>query len=85
MIKKIFLWFASLHGEKTFECVVHEWHSFLIGWAEGITLFRKPLVKINTYALTEMKTEWHYYNIGRAVGFISFIILTVGMIVWIRS
>ena len=82
MIKKIFELVAGLHGDKTFEDVVKEWHSFWIGWAEMATFGIRPQVPINEYALGEMSKEWHYYNIGRAAGVVMWFL--IGLLVALR-
>lgn len=71
-------WIARLIGKES-EQVCKEWHSWWIGWAEMICLRIPPTVPITDYARLEMKQEWHYFQVGRAAGVLTWVIILIGI------
>jgi len=57
------------------EEVCREWHCLEIGFAE-MFCFRVPsVVSITDFARLEIKNEWHYYQVGRFGGVLSWVII----------
>jgi hypothetical protein len=83
MITRFFDLLCWLHGDKGYCEVIKEWHSFWIGWGEGLTFFIPARVPISTQSLEEIEGEWHYYNIGRGIGFASFWVILMSLLRWL--
>ena len=63
--------FLSTHGE---------WHSLVNGWCEVMCPW-PPYRKIMSKALAEeLAGEYHYYQAGRALGFVCLVLFIVGII-----
>ena len=75
--------FVAKLQDKDIEQIFREWHSFEIGWSEGVSLFVRPIVPINENAQEEMSQEYHYFQVGRAVGFITILLIVGGLIKWL--
>ena len=84
MLDRIFQWAVKFHGgDKMPEEVCREWHSFLIGWAEMFCLGIPSKLPVTELAIEEMEREFHYYQVGRWLGFACLIVLIAGMVKWI--
>jgi hypothetical protein len=60
-----------------------EWHAFWIGWGHGVspkfcTMFPMPMDYINP-----LQNEYHYYTVGRAIGFLTVLGVVIGGILWL--
>jgi len=67
-----------------------EWHAFVEGFSEGFCPRKakyEPWDEGNEDEdlLKSLRKEHHYYNAGRVLGVMAFIVLITGMIVWILS
>jgi len=77
----MFKWFHWPNFLDTYQ----EWHSFVIGLADGITFQKTDWHRINDlYGLHEhMDWEFHYYKGGLIFGRLGIIAFITAMIVWI--
>lgn len=55
-----------------------EWHSFLIGFFESLCPW-PPRIWLSGPALDQLLGEYHYYQAGRALGFVSLLFLLIGL------
>ena len=83
-IRQLMRTFPTWESWHTFLDTYQEWHAFLQGLADGFCL-SKPHYDLVDALLMELLEEHHYYNVGRGLGFASFIVLVTGMIVWVAS
>ena len=72
-------WIERLTG-KDAEALYREWHSFWIGWAEMICLRIPPRFPMTDHARLEMKSEEHYYHMGRAIGIMCWVVVLAVLI-----
>jgi|GEM_PF-5929329 len=78
MFDRLFEWIASLHGGgKDADEVCREWHSFLIGFCETLCLTIPSRFGPTKVSENEMAEEYHYYQVGRGVGFAVIIVIVV--------
>ena len=75
-------WIAKWTNKKP-EQVCCEWHSWWIGWAEAICLFIPSRFPITKHAKDEMADEFHYFQVGRAIGFGTILFLITVLVKWI--
>jgi len=64
---------------KDAEQVCREWHSWWIGWAEAICLFIPSRFPITKHAKGEMAKEFHYHELGRACGVLTWLLILIGI------
>ena len=84
MFSKLFEFVAWLHGDgKTPEQVCQEWHSLLIGFAEMFCLSIPSRFPVTEVAIEEMAKEFHYYNIGRGIGFSAILFVIGSLVKWV--
>lgn len=70
------LW-AYLQGKEVEE-IVREWHTWWIGYFEGVCLGIRAKFPRTAFAIKEMETEEHYYHWGRGFGYVSgFVIIAM--------
>ena len=80
MFSRLFEWVAWLHGNgKTADQVCREWHSLLIGYAEMVCLSIPARFAPTTHAHFEMKEEYHYFAVGRALGVLTWVLILVSI------
>jgi len=56
-----------------------EWHSFWVGFCESVH-YRRPVIHSEITGASYIQTEYHYYMLGRTVGFIVLIGIIVGLV-----
>lgn len=83
MLSKLYKLVAWFHGDnKPTEEIAREIHCFEIGFAETFCLFIPSRFPPTTFAHFEMKEEFHYYGIGRAVGILTWVLILIGLLKW---
>ena len=55
---------------------INEWHAFWVGFFQEIAR-RKAHIPVSTAQLGYIQEEYHYYEWGRAIGFIFFVVLCI--------
>ena len=75
-------WQQIKKGLRTFLSTGEEWHAFVIGFCE-ILCPRKPRNRVISQEIGEaLKSEYHYYVVGRALGVIAWILLAKVIQAW---
>ena len=75
---KMIDWIAWITGKDPSQ-VCREWHSWWIGWAEAICLFIPSRFSVTEFAQEEMAEEFHYHELGRALGVLTWLLILVGI------
>lgn len=62
---------------KTFMDTADEFHAFAVGWSEVIAFWR-PVFQRAEFTPVYILHEPHYYMFGRAIGFITILLILIG-------
>jgi hypothetical protein len=60
-----------------------EWHAFLIGWGHGACPKFCTIFPISMGEDNPLVGEYHYYIIGRAIGFFTMFSVVIGGLTWL--
>lgn len=67
---------------KTFLSTPEEWHALAIGFFEVLCPW-PPRIRLSGPALDKLLGEYHYYMTGRGLGFLTLVILLLGILKFI--
>ena len=67
-------WIAKWMNKEPSE-VAAEIHSFELGWSEMVCLRIPSFYSPTEFSKGEMENEYHYFQIGRALGVLSWVII----------
>lgn len=68
---------------KEFLSTYKEWHAFVIGWCETITLYVPPRYHMSLKKDIPIQDEFHYYVAGRAFGVFTWLFIIAGFLAWL--
>ena len=63
----------------SFMDTANEWHSFVIGYFEGLCLFIPALIRGQLPSRLRSDSEYWYYSLGRGIGFWDGILGAIGI------
>ena len=57
----------------------NEWHSFVVGYFEGLCFFIPALIRGKLPSKSLEESEYWYYSLGRGIGFYTGILAALGI------